>query len=367
MGKFTLYIGPAGPYYYFEKQIRRQSIPDTYIYILPVNRAVRYLKKRLIVKSPKGVLIDPPIFTFNTLLRHIYNSSPDRNKIVNNTMRLIFLREVLNKNMDNLSLLHNNRISDKGVLKKIDQMLIEFCQFGYNPTDFNTPPLSSGEVYYDFGRILSGLYQSYERQLLDETALILDVIKNLNKNSFHRLFPDTQVIYLNGYGIFTPPMINFLKIIKQWCDLFIKIDYVPDNKTLFRHTYTGYDSLQKFADKTIEIKDGNDIFSTYLFSTECPEANTGKIKCNIKIQKAKNRREEISFIASKIKYYYHRNNIPLHEIGITFPDIESYFFTILSIFREYDIPYNISTGFSLSHSPLIKTYLQIIKTLWGEK
>ena len=66
--------------------------------------------------------------------------------------------------------------------------------------------------------------------------------------------------------------------------------------------------------------------------------------------------------ASKIKQYHHLYKIPLHKIGITFPNIERYFAIISSVFKEYDIPYNISAGFPLGQSPLIKVYLQVIKT-----
>ncbi len=47
-------------------------------------------------------------------------------------------------------------------------------------------------------------------------------------------------------------------------------------------------------------------------------------------------------VAAKIKDLHFNKNVPLHKIGITFPNLESYFSTIKSVFNEYEIPVNIS-------------------------
>ena len=218
MGQFILYIGPSGPYYYFENKILKEfhDSAHKYIYILPINRAVRYLKKHCISNSPSGAMMDPPVFTFHTLIRHFYKFTNRKKKIVSDTTRLILLKEALKIYQDEFIFFSDQRLTDKGLIRKIDQMLIEFCQFGYHPSDFDSPPHASEDVYFDFGRILSQLYQIYADELLDETSLVLEVIKDLDQEWFHRIFPHTTTILLNGYGIFTPPMIDFIKKIKQY-------------------------------------------------------------------------------------------------------------------------------------------------------
>ncbi len=58
--------------------------------------------------------------------------------------------------------------------------------------------------------------------------------------------------------------------------------------------------------------------------------------------------------------------IPLHEIGITFPSLEQYAPLIHEIFPRYGLPdnglpYNLSTGFQLSQSPLIRSFLLLLE------
>jgi ATP-dependent helicase/nuclease subunit B len=365
MGQLKLYLGPSGPYYYFEKYIfsKFKDNADKYIYLLPVNRAVRYFKKQLIIGSTNKTMIDPPVFTFNTLIRHLYQYQTNKKKIASNTIRLIILKESLKNCNDELTYFKNQRLNDKGLIKKIDQMLLEFCQFGYYPSDFTAPPPSSSEVYFDFRKILNRLYQTYQNQLVDETSLFLEVVRDLNEQWFRKSFADTNTIFINGYGIYTPPMIEFIKKIKQWCDLEIKIDYDPCNRQLFQHTFTAFDSLQKVADHMINTGDPHDHIARHLFAAEFSSNNKITPKNKIKICKARNRREEISFIAATIKDYHRKYNIPLHKIAVTFPNVEKYFSLLTTVFKQYEIPYNISTGFSLAQSPLIKAYLQVIKAV----
>jgi ATP-dependent helicase/nuclease subunit B len=369
MGQLKLFLGHSGPYYYFEKLILEQykAAPDQYIYILPVNRAVRYFKKQLILKSTSDAMLDPPVFTFSSLIRRLYHYETNKKKIVSNAIRLILLKEALKNCKDDLSYFKNQRLTDKGLIKRIDRMLLEFSQFGYRPSDFINPPSPSiVPLYFDFSKILQALYQNYQNQLTDESSLVLEIVRDLDEVWFRNVFPSTKTILINGYGIYSPPMIDFIKKMKQWCDLQIKLDYLPANKQLFQHTYAAYDSLRKYADQIIETSDKPDWIAQQLFKMDFISAGKMRSKKKIMIRKARNRREEISFIAAAIKQYYHKYNIPLHKIGVTFPNVETYFSIISTIFKQYDIPFNLSTGFPLAQSPLVKTYLQVIKTILSD-
>ena len=88
MAKLTLYIGAVGPYYYFKKNIIKyfeMDDPHGFIYILPVNRAVRYFKKQLLLSIPDRVLIDTQVYTYGSLIQHIFGRLPYTKKIMPNT------------------------------------------------------------------------------------------------------------------------------------------------------------------------------------------------------------------------------------------------------------------------------------------
>ncbi|TFG96858.1 MAG: hypothetical protein E4H13_11665 [Calditrichales bacterium] len=66
-------------------------------------------------------------------------------------------------------------------------------------------------------------------------------------------------------------------------------------------------------------------------------------------------------MAVKIKQLHQDQGIPLNRIGITFPDIEKYAPLIRQVFHEFQIPFNLSTGFSLQESPLIQAFMQVLR------
>ena len=79
MGNVTLFTEPSGAYYFFREDILSHidaNQDDEYLYILPVNRAVRYFKKHLLSHCGRPAIIDPPVYTFTTLIRYIYSKTP---------------------------------------------------------------------------------------------------------------------------------------------------------------------------------------------------------------------------------------------------------------------------------------------------
>jgi len=359
MGKLTLHTGVAGSYYFFEEQLKNQDV-NKFIYLLPVSRAVRYVKKKLVTNSKNKTLSDPFIFTFNEILQHLYHFFPQSKKIITATIRLILLEQVLRKS--ELEYFKTDRITGNALIKRIDKMISEFCQFGYRPQDFINPPVSASEKYFDFAKVLSHLFSNYSEKLIDENVLIREITESLDESTFRKVFPDVNKIYINGYGIYTPPMLNFIQKAKRWCDIEIKLEYMYKNPDLFFHTSDAFNALSKLA-TTIKENNENDFgLESNLFAF----GNTDYAKLNLTnkiiLRQARSKEDEVEFIATKIKRLYFEKNIALHQIGITFPNLETYVPLIRRKFAEFKIPFNLSTGFNLSQSPLVQSFLQTLKS-----
>ena len=98
MGKLTLHTGSTGSYYYFRDKILKDLATNNepfFLYILPVNRAVRYLKKQLVTGIESKALLDPPVFTFRSFIRDLYDHFPEKKKIISPSMRLLLLQHIL--------------------------------------------------------------------------------------------------------------------------------------------------------------------------------------------------------------------------------------------------------------------------------
>ena len=98
MGKLILHTGPSDRYYFFKDKILthiKSDQPDSFLYLLPVNRAVRNFKKQVTYNSPTGILIDPNVYTYSSMMSYIYSNLPSQRKIISNTMRLVLLNQIL--------------------------------------------------------------------------------------------------------------------------------------------------------------------------------------------------------------------------------------------------------------------------------
>ncbi len=360
MGKLTLHTGPAGPYYFFQDKIRDHILNDqtAYLYLLPVNRAVRYLKKSLARDIAPKTLADPKIFTFDGLFRYLYQRMPDRRIVAGKATRLILLDHLMQEHQGDLEYFRSGR---GRFITKIDRMLAELLEFGIRDQAKIQPPDSCAYKFKDFQRIIALLFERYGGTMIDEYALPDVVKQNLDKAILQKHFGPGLRIYISGYGIYTPPMIGFLEAVKSWSDIEIKLDYVDENQDLFFHTRDAFEMLRRIADQEVKYKDG-DPAGAGLFGPAKKPVQKSSAPVRFRRLKGKTPQDEVIQIAAKVRKW-HRENIPLHEIGITFPNTESYAPLIRRIFARFQIPFNLSTGFALAQSPLILTFLQVFEVI----
>ena len=276
-------------------------------------------------------------------------------------MRTILLRHILNEHREQLHYFQPRWTFGQGFLTKIDQMLEEFFQFGFRPQDFSSPPLTAEKKYIDFGMIISALLEKYGETLTDEASLITLVLNHLDERGLTDLYPDLKTIYVSGFGIYSPPMIRFLLMAKKYYDIEVKLEYNARNEHLFAHTTNAFEALSALADRSIQHEEDRTAVADLLFNPDRQNLNRSALKVPVTIRRALIRSDELRMIACDIKQLSADSQIPLHRIGLTFPEIEKYVPLIRKIFSEFGIPYNLSTGFPLYRSPLIQTYMQVLQ------
>jgi ATP-dependent helicase/nuclease subunit B len=364
MGKLTLHTGSTGSYYYFKDDVIKNlsiNVEASFLYLLPVNRAVRYLKKQLATEIEKKALLDPPVFTFRSFIRDLYDHFPEKKKVISPSMRLLLLQHILKSNDDRFNYFPSEVNFGNGLIIKAERMVEEFFQFGFRPEDFEDPPLSAENKFSDFGYLINRIFNLYQDRLIDESSLTGEVSSLLNENILKEYYPTLDKVYISGFGIYSPPMFEFVKHLKENYEVEIKLEFNSENEELFRHTTDAYERLSRISDQIIKRSDDLEVFSRQIFKPVPVHHQKDSFPVNVEIQKLYNRTDEINFIVTKIKQRHHLDNIPLHEIGITFPDIEKYVPLIKNIFKDYDIPFNLSTGFNLAESPLIQSFIQVLR------
>jgi ATP-dependent helicase/DNAse subunit B len=368
--KFDLIIGPPGEYYYFKDEIverlrQQKGVVHDFIYLLPVKRAVRYFKEQLIDLTDRQALADPPVYTFYQFMVEFYRTFPEARKIISPTMRLFLVEEVLKKNTGRLQFFSDTSAKRRGLIRKIDELLTELREYGYKPDELINNIEDEDNRVHDFALVIDEFEKVLGQQLIDEAGAIQGVFSRLDESFWQERFPQVKMVYMNGYGLFTRPMIEFFKRIQNICSIKIKLDYLPENFEMFEHVDPAFGELKKL--NPVIIQDAKpQPWEAQLFRRSASGDQRLNLPKDILIQPANSRTEEVAFIAKYVKRLHYQLKIPLHKIGITFPSLEQYAPLIHEIFPRYGLPdtglpYNLSTGFQLSQSPLIRVFLLMLE------
>jgi ATP-dependent helicase/nuclease subunit B len=370
MPSLKIYTGPFQSYYFFSSQIIESvhNKQNDYLVILPVNRAVRLFKRKLINVSAEKVLFNTPVFTFDNLLLQLYKTMPGAKRIVSSEMLYLIVENILDQRIGDLKFFSSGGTAVDSLVKRTTEIITELRRFGYDSHEFEKLQLAEKNniplKYDNFKILLSTLDERFGNILIDEPLAIHTAAKLLRENQFQSYFPDVKNIYISGYGLFTPAMYLLIEKFSTWCNVYLKLEYNLDNPDLFAHTQAAYERFYVMGAQIIKHKNNKDLSKQLFNRQEHPE-----IKCDQKnriiIQGLKHREEEIEFIAWKIREMNLKENIFLHKIALTFSNLEKYVPLIRQKFKDYQIPFNLSTGFNLNQSPLIRTFLNCIALIDG--
>jgi len=368
MPNLLVHTGPLKSYYYFEDEIIQsiQNIQQNFLAILPVNRAVRIFKRKLIDASPAQTLMDPFVFTFDELLLKIYRMLPKAKRIITNEMLLLLVENILSENQNELVHLKTGGDVTTGLIKKTVDVISELRRFGYDGREFelveSPDKIDSPLKFSDFEIILNSLDQKLGSNLIDEPFAQHTASKMLTQEHFVSLFPEVDKLYINGYGLFTPAMYQFIEKVSQWIQVKIKLEYNETNPTLFSHTASAFDRFRQMGAEIVGQKSKSAI-ADYLFNRTITKRENLDLDDRIEIQALKHRNEEVAFIASKIRQVHLNGGIPFNKIAVTFSNMERYVPLLRQQFKDYQIPFNLSTGFTLTQSPLIRTFLNCLSLI----
>ncbi len=368
MNRLIIYTGPATSYYHFFDAVLPQVTQDkpTFLLIVPVNRAVRKLKRELIDRARNQAMADPPVFTFDRLLLELYRSFPACKRIISREIFLVLVKDILSKHTEDFSyFMPDGRLSD-GLVQKVADTLSELRNFGYDSREFSKVKTEDRQrhpqKYQAFAQLLALLETHFGRQLIDEPFARAQAAEHLTEALFRKQFPKVQTVYISGYGLFSPPMIRLIEKLIQWVPVRIKLDYLPQNPELFAHTQLALKHLKRLNPLIKQIAPQRTQLSLYLFNRKKALSQPLLLHNRFFLAGLTDREQEVKFIAGKIRDLYWQG-VPLHRIAVTFSHLEKYVTLLRRIFADYGIPFNLSTGFEVAKAPLIATFLGLFRLL----
>ncbi len=367
MPNLFIYTKPSKDFYFFRPQIAAQiNKRNSFIYLLPVNRAVRYFKQQMVEMAQDKIIDSPPVFTFDDLLTNIYCSLPGAKRIIDSSHLLLILRSILQEHAAEFSYLVKETSVTGGLVKKIADILSELRRFGYSCNSFAEVDIAEKEnnplKFSDFELLLNHLESCLAEKLIDGPYAEHQAAHHFTEQQFRMLFPGLQDIYISGYGLFTPAMFTFIERAKSFVNIHVKLDYNSQNKDLFRHVQPAAARFQRIGAAFTENENTSGL-DCFLFNRKIEGAEKDNSGAQTAIQPLLDRKNEISYIASQIRKLHLKENIPLHKIAVTFPNLERYVPLIRRIFKDYQIPVNLSTGFNLKQSPLVRLFLEALQLI----
>ncbi len=366
MSRLRLYTGRFETLVHFAPQIeqRVKEGRQDFLVLLPVNRAVRYYKKRLVDAAPGGILTDPLVFTFDDLLTRLYRSLPGAKKIISPEMFHLLVRQILEEHRDEFRFFSTGAEVTTGLVRKTADMIKELRRFGYNGIAFSKLAIPETDFdpdkFGDFQRLLQRLDERLGDSFIDEPFARHQAAVNLSEELFRKNLPGVAYVYVSGYGLFTPAMFRFIEQVCRWAQVNVKLEYTEENPTLFRHTAQAAKRLTAMGAQVVKPREPG-FLSRFLFHGETFPNKKEDLRERIHIYGLVSQREEVAFIAAKIRDLHFKEGIPLHRMAVTFANMERYVPEVRRVFREFELPVNLSTGFPLIQSPLVRHFLNTLR------
>ena len=346
--------------------------------IVPTNRKSRYLKKELISLSPgksTGKIFLETIGTFSTKL--LLDHSDASSKIISDAASSVLIKQSF-QDVKLKYFSYYKKDVPTGTLDRIKNVVSEYKKHGITPKLLleESKSLEGSEKLK--AEDIAVIYEQYQNKC-DELGLneIGDIyLKLLEKNQnefekkFRTLFPEVDLVVINGFDEFTSPEIEIITRSANVMnlELFIYFDYYNYNHSIFSHLDKCYN---KFSAKGFkEIEDKSQVVYNEFQNTVRGRLFKPKTKDKVKRfekdliwLKAGNRVEEIELIAKEAKKLILNHNVEPDKICLAFNLIQNYSPVIRDVFTNFGIPFNLTDRYSLSTSPIVIALINFLEIL----
>ena len=347
------------------------------LFIVPTKRKIRYLTRELISLSPGNSVAGLKIETIGSFAEKLLTEIEGKINLISEEAAILLLNHSFNRVKLKYFSQYKNQIPF-GTLERVKNVISEYKRHGITPDRLKEEAenLSAGEKLKALD--IADVYQDYQKTLVGnnfrETGDIYSSLNRIEKKLFDEafafIFPDTQLVLVNGFDEFTAPEVEIINSAseKNGVELFVAFDYYKYNPAVFSHLNSCHDRLVDKGFK--EVKDISPaIQSKFLnivresLSIKTPEKKIISFRDSITQIDAVSREEEVELIAKEIKKLLLNDKVEPERICIVFNLIGNYSAIIRDRFNVYGIPFNLTDRFSLSTSPPVKALLGLLEIL----
>ena len=232
--------------------------------IVPTNRKSRYLKKELISFSPgksTGKINLETIGTYSTKL--LFDNYDASSKIISDAAASVLIKQSFQESKLKYFSYYKKDVPT-GTLDRIKNVISEYKKHGITPKTLLEESKSLDGSERIKAEDIAAVFEKYQSKCnelgLKETGDIYSVLLETNQNEFEKkfkaLYPEVDLVIVNGFDEFTSPEIEIITRSAKVnnLELFVSFDYYNYNHLIFSHLDKCYDKFSAKGFKEVEDK-----------------------------------------------------------------------------------------------------------------
>jgi len=361
-------MGPSGSgkSHYLYQWVTKEALehPEKKYIVLVPEQFTMQTQKDLVMASPHKGILNIEVLSFNRLAHCVLAETGENSRmILSDVGKNLVIRKVAGDNEEKLKVLGGN-LRKMGYVNEMKSVISEFTQYDIGPEALDE--ILEGvkqypNLYYKLRdiQVVYGAFQEYLRGKYITSDEVLDVLTMVASKS--KLLKDS-VLVLDGFTGFTPIQNKLLRELLCVCEkmmITVTMDQ-RENPFQFQHPYQLFalskqmvTSLMKMAeevkaevDKPIYLyerpiyrfrhNEALDFLESHIF--RYAKERYEREQDAIQVCCARNPKEEIDFVAQKIRYLVRTKGYRYRDIAVLAGDVNAYSNHIAQVFASYDLP-----------------------------
>jgi ATP-dependent helicase/nuclease subunit B len=362
-------------YEFIDQKINSGKLNELLL-VVPTNRKIRYLRRELIDRSPGSCCGRMNLDTMGTFSQKMFFGDENyRDDLLSEAAAAVLLRQSFRE--VELKYFSNYRKNiPAGTLERIKNVISEYKRHGISPDTLKeeAQKLTGSEKIK--AEDIAAIYQKYGRKIIElklfETGDVYFELNNLSRedfnNGFRKLYPDVDLIIIEGFDEFTSPEIGIINSASavEGCRLFLELDYSSPNPMIFKHLENTFRKLilKKFTPYPEEQNERirfRKIIREQLFVS--PVTKSGEFKESIFEIYAADREKEVDLIGKEIKEILLSGKVEPQQICVVFNLIKNYSPIVRDRFGMLGIPFNLTDRIPLKTSQPVISFLHLLEIL----
>lgn len=382
-------MGPSGSgkSHYLYQWVTKESLehPDKKYIVLVPEQFTMQTQKDLVMANPYKGIMNVEVLSFNRLAQRVFEETGEnRRTILNEVGKNFVIRKIANEQEGNLKVIGGN-LRKIGYISEVKSVISEFTQYDIQPEmldEIIEKAKDNLSLYYKLSD-LRLIYQNFQAYLENKYITGEEVLNVLSLVAHKSKLLKDSVVVLDGFTGFTPVQNKLLGQLMCLCeDVAVSVTMDKrENPFVYLHAYQLFALSKHMVTSFIRLAEENQIqvkrpiylyeepvyryqkneplafmeHNLFRYSKEVYE----KEQDAVQIWYAKRPKEEVDFVAQKVRELVRTKDYRYQDIAILTGGLDDYAQLIERIFEGYEIP------FFMDHkrSILLNSFVEYLRSL----